>query len=672
MRWHWLCLAALLSAFSPLAWSANGAAQVIVNQTGSVPVASTATPTPAPTTGGTGVVTPPTVPLAGVHVIDFKFAIITKDLPEQASAVATITSGAVTGFTLQDGGTGYTLPPVVTIAGGGGRGARAAATVTAGSVTALRVITPGVGYTSAPVVTIALPPAAPVVTTLWSNDGTSVAGSQPTSAVSIQVVDRLYSAMLGYTGLPNMAPLPRSVLANMDARVRVWFKNGRRFRQIIPDRPLQTIPYAEEATYAETSGTVVDGAITADKLGLGSITADKFAPGAVNDALPGALLASLSPNDAQLSALGYSKVQTFPGHDWVPSVATSAPSPRQRHTAIWTGTSLIVWGGEVSGLLSNQGGEYAPDPKTWSLLSTSNAPAARGGHTAVWTGANMLVWGGVTDLEPGGTATGGIFNEARQSWRATATTGAPSARTQHTSVWCADRMIVWGGQSPNGVVDDGGSLVPPAVPDLVGTGTWTALPASTVAGIRRSHAAIWSGSKMIIWGGLDAEGVPLNTGAALNPADATWTALPTLNAPSARFGHSTIWTGGKMIVFGGADSETDHSAGHLFNDGAIYDPTTNTWTPLPTQGAPEVRLRHGAVWTGSEMLVFSGEGVGGTQLLTAGAFNPATNTWRALPAAPAGTTRLAGVWSGLNLLAFGLGGLEALDPSPTLYLYGRF
>jgi len=102
-----------------------------------------------------------------------------------------------------------------------------------------------------------------------------------------------------------------------------------------------------------------------------------------------ALLASLSPNDTQLGALGYSKMQTFPGHDWVPSADASAPSPRARHTAIRTGTRMIVWGGAVSTLLSNQGGEYAADPKTWTLLASVNAPAARGDHTAVWTGTNI-------------------------------------------------------------------------------------------------------------------------------------------------------------------------------------------------------------------------------------------------------------------------------------------
>ncbi len=32
--------------------------------------------------------------------------------------------------------------------------------------------------------------------------------------------------------------------------------------------------------------------------------------------------------------------------------------------------------------------------ETWTATSTTNAPAARASHTAVWTGSEMIVWGG--------------------------------------------------------------------------------------------------------------------------------------------------------------------------------------------------------------------------------------------------------------------------------------
>ena len=33
---------------------------------------------------------------------------------------------------------------------------------------------------------------------------------------------------------------------------------------------------------------------------------------------------------------------------------------------------------------------------TWTATSTTNAPAARSRHTAVWTGSEMIIWGGTS------------------------------------------------------------------------------------------------------------------------------------------------------------------------------------------------------------------------------------------------------------------------------------
>src|SRR5450432_102905 len=59
--------------------------------------------------------------------------------------------------------------------------------------------------------------------TYWSNDGTSVSGSQPASAVPITVTNGLYSVLLGDNALANMTAIPQSVFNNSDVRLRVWF-----------------------------------------------------------------------------------------------------------------------------------------------------------------------------------------------------------------------------------------------------------------------------------------------------------------------------------------------------------------------------------------------------------------------------------------------------------------
>src|SRR5439155_1230140 len=55
---------------------------------------------------------------------------------------------------------------------------------------------------------------------------------------------------------------------------------------------------------------------------------------------------------------------------------------------------MITWGGRGSGSDLNTGGRYNPGTDSWTATSTTNAPDARERHTAVWTGSAMIVWGG--------------------------------------------------------------------------------------------------------------------------------------------------------------------------------------------------------------------------------------------------------------------------------------
>src|SRR6476646_4201863 len=81
---------------------------------------------------------------------------------------------------------------------------------------------------------------------------------------------------------------------------------------------------------------------------------------------------------------------------------------------------------------------------TWIATSTTNAPSARAGHTAVWTGGEMIVWGGGAS-GPVYFNTGGRYNPSTDSWTTTSTANAPGGRQDCTAVWTGSEMIVWGG-----------------------------------------------------------------------------------------------------------------------------------------------------------------------------------------------------------------------------------
>ena len=85
---------------------------------------------------------------------------------------------------------------------------------------------------------------------------------------------------------------------------------------------------------------------------------------------------------------------------------SNAPEAREAHTAVWTGNEMIVWGGETHDQFLNYtnfdtGGRYNPSTDSWTATSTTNAPDARADHTAVWTGTEMIVWGGAFFSEQG-------------------------------------------------------------------------------------------------------------------------------------------------------------------------------------------------------------------------------------------------------------------------------
>lgn len=110
----------------------------------------------------------------------------------------------------------------------------------------------------------------------WSNNGTSVDGSEPGAAVALSVAQGLYSVQLGDTSLPNMNAVPPSVFENPDVRLRVWFNDGVSGSQLLtPDQRITSVGYAMMA------GTVPDGAITSTKLAPGVINSTNLAANSV-------------------------------------------------------------------------------------------------------------------------------------------------------------------------------------------------------------------------------------------------------------------------------------------------------------------------------------------------------------------------------------------------------
>ena len=330
------------------------------------------------------------------------------------------------------------------------------------------------------------------------------------------------------------------------------------------------------------------------------------------------------------------------GDTWTPTSLINASTARLDHTAVWTGTEMIVWGGFSSGATLNTGGRYDPTTDTWTAASTTNAPEARGAHTAVWTGTEMIVWGG----EGGGVIglnTGGRYNPSTDSWTATSTTNAPTGREAHTAVWSGSEMIVWGGVAapPHTNFNTGGRYNP-------STDSWTATSTTNAPSPRDSHTAVWTGTDMIVWGGAGTGN--FNTGGRYVPDTDSWTATSTTNVPTARFWHTAVWTGSEMIVWGGYSNPVGD-----VNTGGRYDPGADSWTATSTTNAPTARERHTAVWADSEMIIWGGEASGPTYFNSGGRYTPAADSWTATSTTnvPSGRFAHTAVWTATQMIVWG-------------------
>jgi hypothetical protein len=116
---------------------------------------------------------------------------------------------------------------------------------------------------------------------------------------------------------------------------------------------------------------------------------------------------------------------------------------------------------------------------------------------------------------------------------------------------------------------------------------------------------------MIVWGSMFGS---TKSGGLYDPATNSWRATESLCAPSGRWKAPAIWTGTRMIIWGGT------TVSSYFANGAAYDPVGNVWAQLADAGAPTARADHSAVWTGTAVIMWGGTDGGPSN--SGGTFTP--------------------------------------------------
>ncbi|MFT3771092.1 MAG: hypothetical protein QM820_37225 [Minicystis sp.] len=368
-------------------------------------------------------------------------------------------------------------------------------------------------------------------------------------------------------------------------------------------------------------------------------------------AIAGALVLGCSSEPETVMGTGGTGGTTNASGSWAPMSTEGEPSPRVLATEVWTGKEMVVWGGTLgcAEISCADGSRYDPKLDAWTSIASAGAPSGRDMHGAVWTGEEMIVWGG---QDCGGQplsvcGDGAAYDPAKDTWRKVASEGAPAARGKPSAVWTGKEMIVWGGQTAqNGALLGDGAAYDPALD------AWRPIAAAGAPSPRRYHATIWTGKEMIVWGG-DGEpsmSSPLGEGARYDPAADTWAPMSSEGAPSPRWSHAAAWTGTLMIVWGGVGCSGGVGDGWLeCSGGAAYDPAKDRWTAVTPKGGPIAVSGHRALWTGDRVLVYGGA----LAPPFGGLYDPASDRWTPtalLPMKPRVDSSI--VWTGSEMLVW--------------------
>ncbi len=348
---------------------------------------------------------------------------------------------------------------------------------------------------------------------------------------------------------------------------------------------------------------------------------------------------------------------------WIPP--TTVLGARQGQLQVWTGNELLVWGGDrTSGRYTthlNDGARFDPATGAWRPLPSQGAPVGRFGEASAWTGSQLLVWGGDTGRTFGQPMAlvrdGARYDLASDRWLPMSSVGAPSARIAATAVWTGTELLIWGGrvedmQAPPRALSDGAAYNPAA-------DTWRPLASTGAPAGRSSHAAVWTGREMLVWGGWASGGTPLGDGARYDPVADRWTPMAAAGAPSPRAGHVAAWSGREVLIWGGQTKPwQDADPGSRPTDAAAYDPASGAWRPISSRGVPPPLDDAQAFWTGSEMLLF-GVPVGAPMptpyhgpLPIGARYDPRADAWSSLPSA-GGPWGGRAAWTGRELVVWG-------------------
>jgi len=206
------------------------------------------------------------------------------------------------------------------------------------------------------------------------------------------------------------------------------------------------------------------------------------------------------------------------------------------------GSIVDCWRGAYDGCARlADGAIYDPATDHWTAMAAAGAPSARADHVLAWTGTRVLVWGGDAYVVTNGASKwtvfvdGGLYDPATAQWSPTAAAPFDASHANGAALWTGDRLVVFDSKGAGAA----GWIYTP------GTDAWEPISAPVQPLSCIGAASVQAGSIVRAGCGSSVQ----HSVARLDASANQWTSvdLPA-NAPDQP---GVLWTGARWIVWGG-------------------------------------------------------------------------------------------------------------------------
>lgn len=534
---------------------------------------------------------------------------------------------------------------------------------------------------------------------LWSHDGTSVGGGEPTGAtIPLMVARGVFSVYLGDTNLAGMLqPIPALVFTNSEVSLRVWVNDGvNGSQQLTPDRRITAVGYAliaRTVLESPSAATNFTGTLAGEVTGpqgatvvasVGGVLAANVATGAnaanaateANTAntlvrrgasgefTAGTMTGSFAGSGSELTNLNGSAVAT----------GTVADARLTTNVVLLNGNQAFTGSNRFNGSvqLTNPAnsvvGTFTGDGSALTNLTASilvgTAPSATnftgplaGDVIGAQKGTVVQMVGGVQASEVAAGAT--LANAATNS-----NLSGTLVRRDADGSFAA-------GQITGFFVGGGLGLTNLTAAAIVGTApratNFTAPLAGDVAGPQGATVVQQVG-------GVSSVDVAFAAGRVFAATSTNVLGSIVRRDPcDASFAAGTIT--GRFVGDGGGLTNLPTTPPYyaapagavmvsLFSPDAalvaagyrqFMNTTVPSWSSGSTSNAPTARYGHTTIWTGQGMIAWGGTAGGNTYLSSGGIYTPAEDAWVAVSAvgAPAGRINHTAVWADPQMIVWG-------------------